>query len=225
MPSTIPAGRLAGFRAVDLRELLGTTADAVVAVDHQQRISGWNEAAAELLGYTAEDVLGRRCNEVLRWWDRCGDAVCCEDCASPARAEKGELLETREVLGRSGHGRTLWLNVTTIVPPAAAQGTVALLHLMREVSLPPALERLVAERLDGHREAVPRCESVELLDKLTPREREILQLLSDGLGTVDIARQLVVAPATVRNHVQNILSKLEVRSRLEAVALMLRHPR
>jgi PAS domain S-box-containing protein len=223
LSATLPAGRLSGFRAVEVEEILGTTGDAVAAVDHEQRVVGWNQAAADLVGYTADEVLGRPCNEVLAWWNRCGDAVCCEDCVSPARAAAGEVLETREVMGRSAKGATLWLNVTTVVPPVAAQETVALLHLMREVSLPPELERLVAERLERPEETVTRCEALDLLEKLTPREREILKLLSDGLGTTEIAQQLVVAPATVRNHIQNLLAKLDVRSRLEAVALVLRH--
>ena len=56
-------------------------------------------------------------------------------------------------------------------------------------------------------------------DKLTPREREVLQMLSDGLSQNDIATALVISPKTVGTHLQHILSKLEVHSRAEAVAL------
>jgi len=58
---------------------------------------------------------------------------------------------------------------------------------------------------------------------LTRREREILQLLVDGATTKDIARRLHIAPNTVRSHVQGLLSKLQVHSRLEAVALAARY--
>ncbi len=57
---------------------------------------------------------------------------------------------------------------------------------------------------------------------LTPREMEILGLLAQGLGTEDIASELCISRVTVRNHVQNILAKLGVHSRIEAVALALR---
>ena len=55
------------------------------------------------------------------------------------------------------------------------------------------------------------------IERLTHREREILRLLSRGLGTRVIAARLCISPTTVRNHVQHILSKLEVHGRLEAI--------
>jgi PAS domain S-box-containing protein len=55
--------------------------------------------------------------------------------------------------------------------------------------------------------------------KLTPREVEILRLLSHGASTDQIAERLHIARETVRNHVRSILSKLEVHSRLEAIAV------
>jgi two-component system, NarL family, nitrate/nitrite response regulator NarL len=58
---------------------------------------------------------------------------------------------------------------------------------------------------------------------LTPREIECLGLLATGLDTLQIARRLAVSPATVRSHVQAVLTKLGVRTRLEAAALAIRH--
>jgi DNA-binding NarL/FixJ family response regulator len=54
--------------------------------------------------------------------------------------------------------------------------------------------------------------------QLTRREKEILGSLALGMGTAAIARELSISPATVRNHVQRILAKLQVHSRLAAVA-------
>jgi DNA-binding NarL/FixJ family response regulator len=62
-------------------------------------------------------------------------------------------------------------------------------------------------------------ESNPLRDKLTPRERQVLQMLSDGLSQNDIAAELVISPKTVGTHLQHILSKLEVHSRTQAVAV------
>ncbi len=57
---------------------------------------------------------------------------------------------------------------------------------------------------------------------LTEREREVLVLMVEGLNNTQIAARLVVSPSTIKTHVSNILSKLDVASRSEAVALALR---
>jgi NarL family two-component system response regulator LiaR len=60
-------------------------------------------------------------------------------------------------------------------------------------------------------------------EELTGREREILSLMVEGLPNQEIAARLVVSPSTIKFHVSNILSKLGVTSRTEAVALALKH--
>ena len=54
---------------------------------------------------------------------------------------------------------------------------------------------------------------------LTAREKEILRCLAQGMSTVTVSRKLAIAAVTVRNHVQKILQKLDVHSKLEAVVL------
>ncbi len=53
--------------------------------------------------------------------------------------------------------------------------------------------------------------------ELTEREREILKLIAEGHRNAEIAATLVLSPKTVRNHITNILSKLQVADRAEAV--------
>lgn len=60
-------------------------------------------------------------------------------------------------------------------------------------------------------------------DQLTPREREVLALLVEGASGQIVARRLGISSNTVRTHVQSILAKLQVHSRLEAVAFAVRH--
>jgi DNA-binding NarL/FixJ family response regulator len=59
-------------------------------------------------------------------------------------------------------------------------------------------------------------------DMLTAREREILQLLADGMSNVDVAAKLVISQETVKSHVRHILAKLEADTRTHAVAIALR---
>jgi DNA-binding NarL/FixJ family response regulator len=59
-----------------------------------------------------------------------------------------------------------------------------------------------------------------LLSQLTVRERQVLQLLSEGRSTGEVARALVVAPVTIRSHISGILHKLNASSRQEAINLL-----
>jgi DNA-binding NarL/FixJ family response regulator len=58
--------------------------------------------------------------------------------------------------------------------------------------------------------------------RLTERELEVLKLVAKGLANRDIARQLFISENTVKNHIRNILEKLQLHSRIQAVAYALR---
>ena len=60
--------------------------------------------------------------------------------------------------------------------------------------------------------------SVAPFPELTDREREVLDLVARGLTNTEIASRLVLSPKTVRNHVSNVFTKLQVATRAEAVA-------
>jgi two-component system nitrate/nitrite response regulator NarL len=62
-----------------------------------------------------------------------------------------------------------------------------------------------------------------LAGQLTQREREVLALLARGTSSVDMARRLDISPNTLRTHVQSVLTKLQVHSRLEAAAFAVRN--
>jgi DNA-binding NarL/FixJ family response regulator len=73
------------------------------------------------------------------------------------------------------------------------------------------------------RERETKRDAQNLIDQLTGREREILGLLAEGLRNDDIATRLYISSQTVQTHVRNLLSKLGVHSKLEAVAFAVRH--
>jgi RNA polymerase sigma factor (sigma-70 family) len=78
--------------------------------------------------------------------------------------------------------------------------------------------RQLAALLARRRErAQQQAERARMLESLTPRERQILGLMAEGMDNRDIARQLGVSYTTVRSHVRHLLSKLSAHSKLEAV--------
>jgi NarL family two-component system response regulator LiaR len=89
-----------------------------------------------------------------------------------------------------------------------------------EVLIEPATLARVLSVVSRQRET--QRETQRLLDQLTQREREILDLTAQGKRNDDVARELYISPQTVHTHVRNILRKLGVNSRLEAVALAAR---
>lgn len=79
------------------------------------------------------------------------------------------------------------------------------------------LMRLLRHR--RHQEATER----QRVNRLTPRQVEILQLMAGGESPAEIARQLGMSPLTLRTHIQNILTRLGVHTKLDAVALAIKH--
>ncbi len=64
--------------------------------------------------------------------------------------------------------------------------------------------------------------ATEQIAVLSPREREVMALLAEGLNGPEIAGRLFISPATVRTHVENAMQKLEARTRVHAIAIALR---
>jgi DNA-binding NarL/FixJ family response regulator len=79
---------------------------------------------------------------------------------------------------------------------------------------PSVTRRLIAEVTSRHR--IRRAEPGELAG-LTPREREVLEQVAEGKSNAEIAGHLFVAEQTVKTHVSNVLSKLHLRDRAQAV--------
>ncbi len=83
-----------------------------------------------------------------------------------------------------------------------------------ESVLDSAVTQKVIRRATHPNEADP-----NFIERLTPRERDVLHLLADGLSNVEIAEQLVLSEGTVKNHVSHILDKLNARDRTHAARL------
>lgn len=201
-----------------LEEALQRAGDGVFVIGDDGRIVFWNRAAERILGHTARDVLGRPCCDVFTGYDDDGNRLCYQGCHVMSLVRLSEPVQTFDMRTRTKAGRPIWLNISILRLPAAG-GAGLTVHLCRDVTAAKDLLMLVHEHLTPARAS----DAAHPASLLTRRELEVLRLMTEGLNTADAARRLHVSSATIRNHVQNIFGKLDVHSRLEAVAYATRH--
>lgn len=211
-------------------DVLSHTADGVFAVDRQQRIVFWNAAAERILGYRADEVVGRSCHEVMHGESRPGCRACDPHCPVRCAASRGQIVPSYNLLSRTRSGDTILLNVSVIVSTEAAS-RVATIHLFRDATHQLRYEAYV-EQLLYAAARLPKPQTLRPHDSvhaspslacLSRREKEVLYLLVQGQTPRHIAERLCISYATVRNHLQAILGKLGVHSQREAVKLAVEH--
>jgi DNA-binding NarL/FixJ family response regulator len=98
-------------------------------------------------------------------------------------------------------------------------------YLLKEASsdtLVRAIEKVANGEAYVDPALMPTFLSRDSQDLLTPRERQILQLLADGMSNAEVAAKLYISQETVKSHVRHILAKLEADTRTHAVAIALR---
>ncbi|MFI5197663.1 MAG: LuxR C-terminal-related transcriptional regulator [Thermoanaerobaculia bacterium] len=207
----------------DALELIAESKAPAYGMDRHDRIVFWNEGAEKALGWSSEDVLGKMCYDVLAGRDVFGNLYCARDCPVVVSAIAGEdvrpyLLDVR----KKGSSASVKLIVRAVPLPAAGPAFAVLMHFLETEG--PELDNLVSSLRSAVREpsGLPPVDPPISVSPLSGREREIVMLLSNGYAALNIAAKLNLSHATVRNHIQNVLRKLEVHSQVEAVALAFR---
>jgi PAS domain S-box-containing protein len=204
----------------DALDLIARSAAGAFAVDSSDRIVYWNRGAERLLGHRADEALGRSCHEVIGGNDAFGNVYCTAQCPIMTMVNDGATPSPFCMEAKKSGGRVK-LRVRTVPFPRAGGGLTALLHLL-DADDDARLEKLVGELRSSAKGTAPAAAPSGAPNPLTRREREIVDLLSNGYAALNIAARLDLSHATVRNHIQNILRKLEVHSQVEAIALSFR---
>ena len=191
------------------------------AVDEGQVIRYWNAEAEGILGYGADEVVGRRCYEVLQdISEQDSSPFCVEDCPIMRSGVQGGVPQVTTRLLRTATGQTKRVHFMPLFLPKLQDDPKLLVFLFHE----DADGGQASEPIDGENALARIFAEANGTDatrgngeQLTAREREVLCLLSGGLNTNEIARNLHHSVHTVRNHISNARQKLRARSKLEAV--------
>ena len=209
----------------NIADILFRGADSVFAVDANQRITFWNHASERFLGISARQALGHPCHELVHGCDTHGRPVCGPACRI-ARLAKGGAAPEAFPLSLNGDRdpARLWVNI--VLAPSPCKGLWTAFHVLhregtttgRSASAQPLPRPVRAEHAGNKTEAAPAPACV-----LTAREQQILRLLAESLPPGAISRRLYISRVTVRNHIQHILAKLQLHSKVEAVAYAYRH--
>lgn len=214
-PDPVPAA------AVPLFDALSRSPDPVFVTDRRNRIVSWNASAARLFGFTAEEALGMPCAATLQGCDSHGNRYCSDSCPITQLALRNDTVRNFELrlLAKGGHAILADVAVLHFAVPAPD------LFFLAHIVHPSARQRAEEAAPDTEGMSPPRPTLVTARGsedararKLTGREVEVLGMLAAGNPTAEIAARLHISTLTARNHIQNILDKLELHSKTEAVA-------
>jgi PAS domain S-box-containing protein len=206
----------------DLERLVRDCGDPAFATDNTGAVVAWNAAAQVLFGISARDAVGKTCAELVRGEDDCG-AYCALNCGIRERVRRRQPIASYDLEVETAHGKR-WCSCSVLVAQVDSSAAGHAVHLIRDIDVAKRLEltmkRLVAKEVAARRRgsnarsrsALPARETT-----LSARERQILQLIAKGTTAAEIAAQLTIARATLNNHVQHILQKLNAHTRLQAV--------
>ena len=200
-----------------LHKLFEHTSDAVFGIDENRKVRFWNKGCEKLLGLTSRQAVGQSCAELLCGEDLRGYKVCGKECPISKFHDKQMPNADFDLILKSGTGKPVMVNIGSYyTEPAENNKAVQVFHSMRTVNCHQLIQRLSNNTCDNE-------QADKKITRLSRREYELLRLLSKGKVTGNIATQLDISPATVRNHVKNIYAKLEVHSRAEAVTYAMSH--
>lgn len=213
----------------ELKKILKTTADGAFIVNEDLELIFANEAAKRLLGIRKMNGVSLHCYSLIRGQDPEQRLVCHEKCGIAATTFRGgEVRDFNVKIQTKSNNQTL-LNMS-VLHYRDREGCRYLIHLFREIadgrrrtsSVSDDYANLLIEEGDAQ-DAISGTRPIRKFAELTAREREVLGQLVHGARTEEISERLSISVNTTRNHIQHILQKLDVHSRMEAVTYVMRH--
>jgi DNA-binding CsgD family transcriptional regulator len=209
-------------------DLVHRSLDAMFAIDGKQRVTVWNQACEDLTGISAIQAIGSLCHEILQGHEPSGRVFCGANCPLNQLAKGGPPPSNFAMRIAGNGGGKIQVNVGTLLMPSPDNREWMVVHVMRRGHCKssagffdrddPGKDSFDEEHLKQMDEHASRG-----LCLLSERERQILRLLTHGQSTDAISGHLHISMTTVRNHIQRLMAKMNVHSRIEAVTCANRH--
>jgi PAS domain S-box-containing protein len=225
-------------------DLLFRSGESVFAIDRSLRIVAWSAGAEKLLGFAASEVLGKSCCQLIACGPGPDKPLCHRYFAGVLDGSIQEPIPPFDYAVRTKDRGEIQVNVATVLISSEQVERRILMHVLRDLTheretadllhrvashaAKLSSKRSISQRelgADAHLAASPSAAATippippGPIPAVTAREEEVLRLLAEGASTEIIASRLFISVRTARNHIQNVLAKLSVHSRLEAVAL------
>lgn len=207
----------------DIFSIVSGTGDPAFATDGSGNIVAWNTASEEAFGTASDDACGQPCSQIIAGVDECG-TVCSDECVVLQHSNTESTVRNFDLFIETPAGKK-WFNASLISIGSSSPNSHYKIHILRQIDLQKRLELSVREFLVNETNVsdqqastlMSTGKSVSQDIYLTKREIEVLKLTAEGSTSPAVAKKLGISTATVNNHLQHILKKLNAHSRLEAV--------
>ena len=211
-----------------LLALLAAGDPPAFATDSRERVVFWNRGMAELVGRTSHFALGRRCYETLEGKDLFGNRFCYANCPVLATLRAGDPVCGFELSVSTAGVERRAVGLTILRVPGARPDQFTLVHIVQPIAREGRVAELLCELAEKGLDVVGRARGAGKAPAASPppltrREAEVLHHVASGRQNKEVAQKMGLSVATVRNHIHNILDKLDVHSKLEAVSLSFRN--
>jgi PAS domain S-box-containing protein len=192
------------------------TGDAVYVVDPDYKIVHWDSQMESLTGALSQEALGKTCYQAVMGEREDGGPFCAHGCSVMHLAQAHRPVSSFEMRIKTRSGVKRWMNVSNLT--VETEEGPYLVHLLRDSQgTHDALEMARGLIQLSSKEGAPAPKRKDI-PALTPRQLEVLQLLSEGKSVKEIGKELYLSEATVRNHVRSLLQALGAHSQLEVLA-------
>lgn len=211
------------MRVREIKDLVNSTSDSAFAVDGSGQIVAWNRAAEAMFGLPASEAIGKACGDIIQGMDECGP-VCSADCSVQQAVRNHHPVGNFDLHVHTATGRQ-WCNVSVMIADEANSTLPYAIHIVRQIDVRKRLELLVRDFVVTGTGLAPEQATTLISStraaaretELSGREVSVLKLLAKGVTTAAVAEHLHISRTTVNNHIQHILRKLDVHTRLEAI--------